>query len=228
MGDPRRLKRKYSEPAHPWQATRIKEEKELLKEYGLKNKTEIWKATSKLKNFANQAKKLIALTGKQAEKETIQLLNKLKKLGLLKEEAQLSDVLGLTARAILERRLQTLVYKKGLARSVKQARQFITHRHILVNGKKITAPGYIVPKKEENITFEETSSLANEEHPERIQTKKEIKKETEKEEKKSKEPTKKTTEQKTEKKENTKKKQKKKKPKTEKKKEPEQKTKKEQ
>ena len=202
MGDPRRLKKKYSGPAHPWQTTRIQEEKELVKEYGLKNKLELWKTTSKLKNFANQAKKLIALKGTQAEKETIQLLNKLKRLGLIEEGAQLSDVLGLTVKTILERRLQTLVYKKGLARSVKQARQFITHRHILVNDKKITAPGYLVPKDKEKITFIETCTLANPEHPERTTIiKKEIKeKKPKKEAEKNKEEQKKKPEQKTNKK----------------------------
>lgn len=185
MGDPRRLKKKYSAPIHPWQAARIQEEKEIKKEYGLKNKLEIWKATSKLKNFANQAKKLIALTGKQAEKETIQLLTKLKRLAILEEDAQLSDVLGLTVRSILERRLETLVCKKGLARSPKQARQFITHRHILVNGVKVTAPGYLVPREKEDITFVEKSRLSNAEHPERtLLKKKEIKKEAKETDKK--------------------------------------------
>ncbi len=178
MGDPRKLKKKYSAPVHPWQATRIEEERELVKEYGLKNKKELWKANSKLKNFANQAKKLIALRGEQTEKETIQLLDKLKRLGMLEEGSQLSDVLGLTVRSILERRLETLVCNKGLAHSTKQARQYITHRHILVNGIKITAPGYLVPKEKENLTFIEKSALANAEHPERtVQKKPEVKKE---------------------------------------------------
>ena len=66
MGDPRRLKPKYSGPRHPWQSARIEEEKKLKSEFGLKNKEEIWKASSKLKGFANQAKKLTAEGGKQA------------------------------------------------------------------------------------------------------------------------------------------------------------------
>jgi small subunit ribosomal protein S4 len=64
--------------------------------------------------------------------------------------------------------LQTIVFKKGLARSAKQARQFIGHEHILVDGKKINAPGYLVTKDEESkITFTSSSALFSESHPER-------------------------------------------------------------
>jgi len=38
MGDPRKLRKKYNTPMHPWQGQRIKEENEILKQYGLKNK----------------------------------------------------------------------------------------------------------------------------------------------------------------------------------------------
>ncbi|MCX8147636.1 MAG: 30S ribosomal protein S4, partial [Candidatus Woesearchaeota archaeon] len=81
-----------------------------------------------LKNFKDQAKNLIALSTPQAEKEKRQLIDKLKRYGLLKEDVQTLDpILDITLRDILERRLQTQVYKKGLARSINQARQFIVH-----------------------------------------------------------------------------------------------------
>ena len=44
MGDPKRLRKKYETPSHPWEEERIKRETELMKKYGLKNKREIWKA----------------------------------------------------------------------------------------------------------------------------------------------------------------------------------------
>lgn len=166
----RKLKRKYSGPGHPWKIARIEEESALQKEYGLKNKREIWKLRSLLKNFANQAKKLIAATGTQAEREQAQLFARLKKLGLVGEGAKLDDVLGLTIKDLLERRLQTLVFRRGLAKTAHQARQFITHCHILVGGNKMTAPSYLVPViEQESLAFVPTSNFSKPEHPERAQ-----------------------------------------------------------
>jgi len=168
MGDPRKIKSKYSRPGHPWQKERIEEERTMLREYGLKNKTEIYRARSKLKAFADLAKKLIAARGSQAEKEKSQLLTRLAKMGLVNQGAQLDDVLGIQVRNILERRLQTMVFRKGLARSINQARQFINHEHIMVGNRIVSAPGYHVPISEEaSIAFCPTSCLANASHPER-------------------------------------------------------------
>ncbi len=168
MGDARRFKKQYSTPSHPFQKARIDFENEILREYGLKNKTEVWKANSKLKSFAGQAKRLIAAYGNQAEVERKQLFARLERVGLLKPGSALDDVLSLRINNLLDRRLQTIVFKKGLARSVKAARQFITHAHVSVNGKIISAPGYIVGVNEENsVSFIDASSLAKEDHPER-------------------------------------------------------------
>ncbi len=168
MGDPKRQRKKYSKPPHPWLAERIEEEKALIKEFGLKNKKEIWKVASLVRKFSTQAKRLIAEKTEQARVEEIQLLNRLKKLNLATEKTHLEDVLGLEIKDILERRLQTLLFKKGLARSMNQARQFITHGHVLVGNKKITVPGFLVPKKlEPTISFAVGSPLFKEEHPER-------------------------------------------------------------
>ena len=109
MGDARRFRNKYSGPGHPWQQARIEQEKSLVTEFGLKTKRELWKADSKLKGFASQAKRLIALRTSQAEIEKKQLLDRLHRLGLLPGTAQLNDVLGLGVKDVLNRRLQTLV-----------------------------------------------------------------------------------------------------------------------
>jgi small subunit ribosomal protein S4 len=115
---------------------------------------------------------LIASRTKQSEAEQLQVLSKLQKLGLLSIGSELHQILGLELRDILERRLQTIVMKQGLARTVNQSRQFITHRHISVNGKEITSPSYILSLQEEtSITFKEKSSLSDENHPERVQQK---------------------------------------------------------
>jgi len=174
MGDPKKTKKKYSTPIHPWQAERIEEERILTREYGFKNKTEIWKMNSILRNFLRQAKRLAAIKTEQSKKEKIQLLNRLIKLGLLPETASLDDVLDISLKDLLERRLQTLVFRKGMSRSIKQARQFIVHRHIMINNKKITVPSYLVSKAEEEaIVFSGKSSLFNPDHPERKKEEKE-------------------------------------------------------
>lgn len=179
MGSIRKPKKHYETPTHPWTKSRIDEEQDIRKEYGLKNKTEIWRMRSKAKRFSDQAKKLIVASGEQAEREKEQMFQKLQSWGLLSTEANLDDVLSLDVRDILERRLQTQVYKKGLARSMTQARQFITHNHIVVGGRVVAQPSYIVPiSEEESISFIERSSLADPEHPERqIKSESEVKKE---------------------------------------------------
>ena len=169
MGDPRKRRKSYSTPSHPWQRTRIEEEKILVQEYGVANKKEIWKMNSILRRFTKVAKNSVSLKTKQGEKEKKQLLDRLQTLGLLPPTAQAVDVLNLKLKDILERRLQTLLYRKGMARTVKQARQFITHRHVTVAGKIMTQPSYLVLKKEEDkIGFLALSSLSNPEHAERI------------------------------------------------------------
>lgn len=184
MGDPKKTKKKYSKPRHPWEKGRIEQEKILLKEYGLKNKKEIWKAQSILRRSTFQAKRLTSLKTEQSKKEKEQLINKLFRLDLIKKTANLDDVLGLELKNILDRRLQTRIFKQGLSRTIDQARQFIVHGHIFVGDKKITVPSYIVKNDEESkITFDPKSKLSNLDHPERpkpIETKKEVKKELKK------------------------------------------------
>ncbi len=168
MGDPKKLRKKYSTPRHLWNADSIKEDKELIKEYGLRNKKEIWKVNSFLKKYKDLAKQLISIKTAQGEKEKAQMLDKLQRIGLIQAGAELDDVLDLNVRDVMERRLQSLVFRTGLARSMTQARQFITHRHIMVGDKKITFPSYIVSQEEEaQLGFDSTSALNDEEHPER-------------------------------------------------------------
>lgn len=179
MGDPKKLKKKYSTPYHPWEKARIDDEKKLLSSFGLKNKKEIWRMGSLLKKYQALAKKLVALKTKQAEIEKNNLLTKLQSYNLLKENADIHDVLDLKIADVLERRLQSILVKKGLARTPKQARQFITHGHVLVNGKRIDSPSYLVTVSELNtIEFNVNSSFIDEEHPERVVVEK-IKKENE-------------------------------------------------
>ncbi len=168
MGDPKFPKKKYKTPSHPWQKKRIEEEKVLMKEYGLKNKKEIWKMVSVLRSYHQQAKSLIVSRTAQADKERIQMMGKLVSYGLVDTGAHLDDVLGLTVRNILDRRLQTMLVKRGLASSVKQARHFITHMHVMVGEKIITSPSYLVTSAEStNIRFAPRSVLSDIAHPAR-------------------------------------------------------------
>lgn len=171
MGDPKLSRRKYDKPSHPWQGSRIKEENELLKKYGLKNKRELWKVQSLLRNYRRQGRNLLARLrygDAQADKEMKGLLEKLANLGVLPDNATLDDILALNPERILERRLQTLVYLKGLAYTPQQARQLIVHGHTVVNNRKVTVPGYLVKKNEEaSISYNPYSPLASDLHPAR-------------------------------------------------------------
>ena len=173
MGDPKFPRRSYDTPSHPWQGERIKEEHILCKEYGLKNKRELWKAKTILSNYRKQSRDLQARlrTGEQQAKiESTNLLRHCARAGLLPMEgATLDDVLGLHTESLLNRRLQTIVFNKGLATSPNQARQLIFHGHVSVDGRKVTIPGFLVERgQEELISYNPASPYANELHPLRV------------------------------------------------------------
>lgn len=161
MGSPRKPKRQYSRPLKLWNKDRLDEERPLVKEFGLYRKNELWKTASLLRKYTRQAKFLIASRGEQAAVEKKQLIERLNHLGILDSNASLDDVLGLTVKNFLSRRLQTVVFRKKLSNSIKQSRQFITHRHIRVGGKIITSPSYLVPlAAEKDVAFAEGSDIA--------------------------------------------------------------------
>ncbi|MHA1803640.1 MAG: 30S ribosomal protein S4 [Promethearchaeota archaeon] len=161
MGDPRRLKKKYKKPRHPFEKSRILEELEFLGKYGLRNKREFWKMRSILSNWRNIARQSRALPKERAIEVQQTLLRKLNRLGIIGPEAEFEDVLLLTVEDVLKRRLQTLVYEKGLAKTINHARQLIVHGHIQVGNKKITSPSYLVKLEEDDlITYAPNSPLA--------------------------------------------------------------------
>lgn len=97
-----------------------------------------------------------------------ELLGTLQRYGIVGATAGMDDILSLKVEDILERRLQTVVYRKGLARSMKQARQLITHGHIAIDGKRVSVPSYMVTVSEEaNIAYYATSSFVDEANGER-------------------------------------------------------------
>ncbi len=125
---------------------------------------------SQLKNITAQIKQLIGMPAEKSELLKGKLQKKLVTLGLIEQSTPIEDAMNLSVNDLMKRRLQTLVLKKGLARSIDQSRQFITHEHISVSGKKITAPAYLVHIGEEStISFASNSGLNSADHPERIQ-----------------------------------------------------------
>ena len=150
MGSIKKQRKKFSKPNHPWQKERIDEERGILKQYGLRRKYEVWKMNSMLKKFLHRAKTIIGEKTSQSDLEKKQLLERLHLLGLLKKDSKIEDVLNLKLKDVLDRRLQTLVHRKQIAKTIKQAREFIVHEHIAVGSRKVTAPSYLVSINEEH------------------------------------------------------------------------------
>ncbi|EMA36587.1 30S ribosomal protein S4 [Halococcus hamelinensis] len=163
----------YETPNHPWQGERIAEESGLMGRYGLKNKEELWRAESQLRDFRREARRLLGNAqgdAEEAEREGEPFLNRLRRLGILNEADSIDAVLSLDTTDVLERRLQTVVYRNGLANTPKQARQFVSHGHIVIGDSRVTAPSRKVSTTEEDqVAFDEGSSLADELHPERAE-----------------------------------------------------------
>ena len=139
-----RKHKKFSKPRTRFDSMRIEEENQIVERYGLKNKREIWKAKAKLEVIRNIAKKLI----NSSQEEQERFLTKLKKQGFNVKTTV--DVLALTEEDILRRRLQTIVYSKKLSTTPRGARQLITHKNIMVNGRIVNIPSYMVEINEEN------------------------------------------------------------------------------
>jgi small subunit ribosomal protein S4 len=161
MGHPRKSRKQYNTPSHPWNAERIKEENKLMLKYGLKNKKEIWKADTLVRKYSREARYLLGFSSDQIKEEKNELVGHLSRLGILNENAHLEDILNLTVEDVLRRRLQTMVHQKGFSRTAKEARLFVVHGHIAMNGKKINSPSFAVKRGEEElIGFYSSSPVA--------------------------------------------------------------------
>ena len=161
--------KRYETPNHPFQGERIVQEGDLLGRYGLKNKEELWRAQSRLRVFRREARRLLgAAQGdvEAANEQGDEFVARLRKIGILNENDDITEVLGLDETDVLERRLQTVVYRQGLASTPQQARQFLVHGHVTVDGARVTIPSYTVGVREEDaISFDPSSPLDDELHP---------------------------------------------------------------
>ncbi len=144
-----------------WNKKRIEEEHKLKADYGLKNLRELWIATSEIRRIRRNVREV--LSGKVSDDVGRDVIARLARQSIVGESAILDDLLLIKPEAILERRLQTVVYRKGLAKTLAQSRQLITHGFISINGQRTKSPGYLVKKLEESgisyykpITIEQT------------------------------------------------------------------------
>jgi len=166
VGDTKKQRKKFETPRFPWRTDTLQSELKLIGQYGLRNKKELWRHKTMLSKFRGIARSLLGMPREKREKLEKQLLSRLNRLGILSETAVLDDVLDLTTEDILERRLQTIVFRKGLSASIYQARQLITHGHISIENKKVRSPSYLVLKEEEGkIKLIPTSPIADPDHP---------------------------------------------------------------
>ena|SRR3989344_2053240 len=149
MGDPRKRRKSYEGPKKIWDKKRIKEERKLVDEYGLKNMRELWKMKTLLRRIRREARRIQSKKGANLDERLKNLTKRVGKF-LVNGEVTLEKILSLDTRDILDRRLETRIVKQKLANSVLQARQFITHGHVAVNGIKVTAPSYLVAFGEED------------------------------------------------------------------------------
>ncbi len=169
MGDPRRQKKKYVTPKRPFDSDRFEQELQLIGTYGLRNKKELWKHKTDLSRYRRQARNLLALSLDERALQEKELVDKLVRNGVLATEPSLDHVLDLTLDNILDRRLQTIIFRKGLACSPHHARQLVTHGHIALDGARVTTPRRIMNvDEEERLLFTPKSPLNSESHPARI------------------------------------------------------------
>lgn len=158
MGDIKKKRKMFSRPKKLFDRARMDEENVLVKKYGLKNKREIWKAKTAVSGMRRRAK---ALIGSDISEQKA-FFDKLNKVGM--GVGDISDVLALTEENVFERRLQTFVVKKKLATTVKGARQLITHKNVLVDGKVVNVPSFVVTLDlEDKISLKEKKAKAKKE-----------------------------------------------------------------
>ncbi len=134
-------------PRRPFEKARLDSEVLLAGKYGLRNKREIWRVQLVLSKIRSAARELLTLEEKNPRRvfEGAALMRRLTRLGLLDESRQTLDyVLSLKVEDFFERRLQTLVLKLGLARSIHHARVLIRQRHICVGKQLVNVPSFMV------------------------------------------------------------------------------------
>jgi len=154
-------KKTSNTPRRPFEKEKLINELRLIGSYGLKNKREVWRLQLTLARLRKAARVLLTMPEKDPRRifEGEALLRRMVRLGLLKEsERKLDYILGLTPQKIMERRLQTKVFKLEIAKSFHHARVLIRQRHIRVKNQICNVPSCMIRvDSEKHIDFASTS-----------------------------------------------------------------------
>lgn len=161
IGAPRTTSKTYSTPKRPYESARLDAELQLAGEFGLKNKREIYRINFQLSKIRRAARDLLTRDEKDPKRlfEGNALIRRLVRVGVLSEDKKKLDyVLALKVEDFLERRLQTQVFRAGLAKSIHHARVLISQRHIAVGKQIVNIPSFMVRlDSEKHIDFAATS-----------------------------------------------------------------------
>jgi small subunit ribosomal protein S4 len=166
LGDPKKKHKTFHTPKRPYDTEALMEELRIIGAYGLRNKRELWKVRTELSVMRSRARDLLSLGVEERAIRERAVIEKLAKRGLVMLNGRLEDVLTLSVEDLLERRLQTYIFRRGMASSLFQARQLITHGHIAINDRKVTSPSYQVKiTDEDTLDYAESSPYHNPGHP---------------------------------------------------------------
>ena len=134
-------------PRRPFEKERLAYELQLVGEYGLRNKREVWRVRYALAQIRSVARHLMTLEEKDPKRvfDGAALLRRLTRLGLLTEaEQKLDFILGLSVEKFLDRRLQSVILRNSMALSIHHARVMIKQRHIRVGKTLVDIPSFMV------------------------------------------------------------------------------------
>ena len=162
MGDTKNFRRVWKKPKRPLNFDLKMDELKILGTFGLKTKRELWKVRTELSRVRNQARSLLALRQDVREQKEPILMNSLSKVGYVQSNATLDDVLNLEINDLLARRLQTIVQKKFYFKTPYQARQAVSHGHVLIGDQIVNIPSYLVNVDEEDKVKLTSESVFNE------------------------------------------------------------------
>ena len=119
----------------------------MVGQYGLRNKRELWRVQYALNKIRANVRHILTLDEDDPKRifEGQSIMRRMQRYGLLDEtQMKLDFVLAMSPADFLERRLQTLVFKQGLAKSIHHARVLIKQRHIRVGKQIVNVPSFLV------------------------------------------------------------------------------------